>query len=166
MKTSLLTQVRLRELLAYDPTTGQFTWTGRERKGGMRIAGALAGSVTHGYVQIQVDGVLHKAHRLAFLFMTGEMPLLVDHINGVRDDNHWANLRPATATLNAHNRRQPQRNNRSTGLLGVNRRPNGRFQAVICTAGRQRSLGVFATPEEAQRAYLSAKRAEHQGVTV
>jgi hypothetical protein len=73
----------------------------------------------------------------------------VDHINGDTLDNRRANLRLCTASQNAVNKstRSPR-----TGFRGVYRERR-RYFAQITIAGRGRSLGRFATPEEAARAY-------------
>ena len=71
-----------------------------------------------GYVRINVDGTKCRAHRLAYLYMTGEWPpKLMDHINRVKSDNRWANLRPVTEKLNFYNT-SDYRNNKS-GAKGV-----------------------------------------------
>jgi hypothetical protein len=162
---SRLTAERLREMVLYDRETGAFTWK-TSRPGPTRAAGQVAGSLSHGYIAISIDGVIHKAHRLAFLYELGAIPELVDHIDGDRANNRWSNLRAATLHINAQNRRKPQRNN-STGFMGVSvHAKTGRFRAVIRFAGRRHSLGLYDTPEAAGNAYLAAKRANHEGCTV
>jgi len=80
----MLTQSQLRHRLRYNQRTGVFTWRNPskyrpEYKG--RVAGSMDGS---GYVQIYVDGVGYKAHRLAWLYVHGCWPPhLIDHKNGV-----------------------------------------------------------------------------------
>lgn len=101
MKTRELTHARLLEKLHYDPETGRFT---RRPPNHKRRIGRFD---KNGYVTIAVDRVKHQAHRLAWLYMTGQHPgedLHVDHINRIRDDNRWANLREATPIENCHNR--------------------------------------------------------------
>ena len=95
-----MTAGRLRALLHYDPAAGVFRW--RERPFLWR-AGDVAGSITtHGYRGIWLEGRNYRAHRLAWLYMAGDWPKnLIDHINGVRDDNRFCNLRPATHAENA-----------------------------------------------------------------
>ena len=156
-----LTQDRLRELLHYDPLSGVFTH--RVTRGGRAQVGTVAGSrVTSGHVQIKVDRRGYLAHRLAFLYMTGEWPAAeVDHINRVRDDNRWDNLRPATHAQNMVNKQFPCN---STGFRGVVRFGK-RFGAAIyvgCDGKKKRiHLGMFATAEEAHQAYLTAARELH-----
>lgn len=130
-------------------------------------AGQIAGSPKgDGYIRICVDQRDYKAHRLAWLFMTGEWPAGdIDHINGNREDNRWANLRVVTCAMNAQNRRKAHSNNKSTGVLGVSK-DRGRFMASIFVDGKSRKLGRFLTVEEAEAAYLNAKRKHHPGCTL
>lgn len=117
-KNKYLTQSRLTELLHYDPTTGIFTWI-KQVCNSVNV-GDIAGSEhkVDGYIQIGVDGVLYRAHRLAFLYMTGAFPdVHVDHISGLRADNRWTNLRNADALINLKNAKL-SRNNK-TGIIGV-----------------------------------------------
>lgn len=105
---------------------------------------------------IRVDGRRYLAHRLAWLIMTGEWPATeVDHRDTDPGNNAWTNLRLATRSQNMQNRRAAGRNS-ATGVLGVS--PcRSRYRAVIKTSGRIRHLGVFATVEAAEAAYLAAK---------
>ncbi len=164
----MLTIERLRELIAYCPETGDFTWK-VERRGGRNnafvfaLAGALAGFVTHGYRVIVVEQNRINAHRIAFALMNGAfLPrhMDVDHINGIRDDNRWCNLRSATRSQNMQNLKGAHTDN-STGFLGVERKRD-KFSAQICINGKKKSLGSFHTPEEAHSAYLCEKRKIHE----
>ncbi len=154
----MLTADRLRELLIYDPATGLFRWR-VDRLGYRGNAYVKAGQAADhveaaGYVVIRIDGKRYKAHRLAFLYMTGAFPPdFVDHINGHRADNRWQNLRPATRSQNGGNRGLNTRN--KTGVKGVY--PEGkRYRAMIQMNGKQSRLGTFDTIAEAQAAYLKA----------
>jgi hypothetical protein len=168
MAAANLTAARLRELLLYDPTTGIFHW--RVSRKGTRRDGLAGGVSAHGYVKIGVDRTGQQyAHRLAWLYMVGEWPTgEIDHINGDRADNRWANLREVTPRENKQNKRKPQRNNKS-GFLGVSISSNcpSRWIAQIkLPNGKNKSIGMFKTPEEAHEAYLRVKRAIHKGCTI
>lgn len=152
----------LRRKLHYNAETGVFTWLVSPAPA-VR-AGSIAGKVTgKGYRQIGVNRHVYMAHRLAVLCMTGEWPAeQVDHINGARDDNRWANLRQATASQNCHNQRKPHANNASSRFLGVSWvRHCRKWQANINLNGKRTRLGLFAAEEDAYAAYLSAKRRMH-----
>jgi HNH endonuclease len=159
-----LTQARLKEVLHYEPTTGVFTWlvqtSNRTRVG--KPATALSDL---GYIRLSIDYWRLYAHRLAWLYMTGEWPKIqIDHKNTIRTDNRWDNLREATNKFNNENRRTAHRTSKS-GLLGV-RRHRDKFTARIYAEGKEKHLGMFPTPELAHAAYIEAKRRLHAGCTL
>ena len=163
MATSDLTAQRLRELLRYNPETGIFT---RPRPTRYTQAGGDAGRLNNiGYMVVSIDRKKMLAHRLAWLYQTGGWPTAeVDHINGIRTDNRWENLRDVSPSTNQQNRRAPNRNN-SAGLLGVSREKKS-WVAQIFHDGKRKRLGTFDTPEEAHAAYVAAKRVAHPGCTL
>ncbi|MCM8735974.1 HNH endonuclease [Azospirillum sp. A1-3] len=154
---SELTQSRLKALLHYEPDTGAFKWlvaTNNSVRVG-QVAGCVGG---HGYVQIRLDGRQYLAHRLAWLYMTGEWPDAdLDHINRVKSDNRLANLREATRSKNMGNKSMSKNN--SSGVKGVTwDKSRGKWQAKIMENGNNRFLGHFTDLDAAASAYASAAR--------
>lgn len=74
-------------------------------------------------------------------------------------DNRRANLRIATKSQNAKNRRT-NRNNTSK-LKGVMSHGNGRYEARISVNGEFIRLGSYSSPEEAHAAYREAAQKYH-----
>lgn len=160
----MLTAERLREILDYDPNTGIFTR--RVRTSNCVQIGDVAGGLCHNYLSVSVDGRRYLAHRLAWLYMYGELDpnLEIDHINGTPTDNRITNLRQVSSRTNKENR-HCRRPDTKSGFLGVY--PNGNhWQAKIVVKGCVKCLGTFVTPEEAHEAYLKAKRELHEGNTL
>lgn len=148
-----LTAERLREVLHYDPDTGVFTWL---VSSGKSSVGKVAGNIQK-YRSITIGGSPYKAHRLAWLYTHGHWPQhQIDHINGLKDDNRIANLRDISTCGNLQNRYSISRKN-SELPMGVTKSGN-RFSANI-------RIGSFETAEQAQEAYMSAKRLFHFGNT-
>lgn len=148
---SNLTLIRAQELVSYDSETGVFVWKLDARRGSRR-KGERAGRIPSShlnYVTMRLDGRNQFAHRLAWLFMTGGFPRgEVDHINGDRHDNRWANLRLATRNQNSHNARR--RADNSSGYKGVSYVPRLRkYEAYIAEGKRRLSLGCFEDPRVA-----------------
>lgn len=88
--------------------------------------------------------------------------IFVDHVNHNGLDNRRANLRPATVTHSARNRRKLQRGCFSSNYKGVFR-PVGRkhWRASITVSDRRIFLGTFSDEKEAAKAYDAAARKYH-----
>jgi HNH endonuclease len=160
-----LTAERARELFDYDPLTGVLTW---KRSGTGRRANLVAGCVNSlGYLVTRADGELHYNHRLVWLFVHGAWPSQqVDHINGVKYDNRLCNLRSASPKTNSENKSRARRGSVS-GILGATWNARRRcYTAQITSGGVNFNLGGFSTPEEANAAYVAAKRLLHAGCTI
>lgn len=154
-----LTAERLRELLAYDPNTGVFTWRlGRGRVKAGYVAGAPNGK---GYLLIKIDGKNHKAHRLAWLYMHGEWPSSeIDHKDRVKTNNRIQNLRAVTRSENSQNKTLPKNN--TSKFRGVYwHKRDRRWVAKIAINGKRKHLGHFDTAESASAAYLDAAAQMH-----
>lgn len=149
-----ITAERLRELVHYNPVSGLFIRRiGRSGRGSR--AGSVAGSIdTDGYIILHIDHRHYKAHRLAWLYVHGAFPPdEVDHRNGIRNDNRWCNLRPATRRENLQNRRG--------NLLGASASGADRWSSNIKVDGVTFHLGTFPSAEAAHAAYVQAKRRLH-----
>lgn len=155
-----ITAERLHEILRYDPETGIFTWVKTKRLS--NYVGKTAGfKMPIGYRAIMIDGKQQYAHRLAWLYMTGDWPAAqIDHRNGVRDDNRFSNLRAATKAENMQNSRL--RKDNRCGFQGVGWDcQRQKWQARIRYQHRKYDLGRYDTPEAAHAAYLAAKAKLH-----
>jgi hypothetical protein len=157
-------QERLKELFDYDPETGIVLSRGdrRSRRNPFRAGEVMGYPDPAGYLKVTVDHQLCALHRVIWKWMTGqEPPDYIDHINRVRADNRWANLREADAVKNAGN---TTRNVRfKTGHRGVNpAQYAGKWSASIRHEGRTYKLGEFSTEAAAIEAY-QAKAKELRG---
>ncbi|MND84177.1 hypothetical protein D3C80_760610 [compost metagenome] len=151
---NLLTQKKLRDELNYNPHTGDST---RVNSRGRWLSGQVAGTINaSGYIVIQVQRRHMYAHRLAWLWVYGDMPdHEIDHIDGNRSNNRLNNLRPATSRQNKHNATLRSDNTYGKGVVfHIGRRKP--YQARICINGKQTSIGYFATPNEAREAYAES----------
>jgi len=141
-------------MLAYDENTGVLTWQERKFSSPLasgwntRYANKAAGiKNSAGYLVVSIEKSRFLAHRIAWKWLHGTEPSIVDHIDGDRTNNAAGNLREATESLSMFNRRLCQ------GRLPRGVQPNGNnFAARI--AGRH--LGTYATPKEAHEVYCRA----------
>jgi len=139
MSENILTQARIQELLHYAPDSGVFT---RRKQVGGRFAGTTAGYLrATGYICINVDGFSYLAHRLAWIYITGEWPIEIDHIDRDRSNNAFDNIRSVEHKENSKN--MPMRKDNKSGITGVvfSKRDNlwisaisvnGRLNTVYC----------------------------------
>ena len=91
MGSSMLTQEYVKGLFIYDEATGLLWWKHCPWKPASwngRMAGTVAGSNRVGLApQIGIDGTLHLAHKVVWLYVYGFWPDYIDHINGDNKDN-------------------------------------------------------------------------------
>ena len=159
--TDLPTQKDIGALLHYDPTTGVFT--NKVDRNPRAPKGSIAGYTnTIGYTVIQINGRKLHAHRLAWLYMTGKWPTHeIDHINRIRSDNRFANLREASSGDNKQNTKD--RENNTSGHRGVTwHKAREKWQAQIAVAGKHRYLGLFDRFEDAVAARQEAVAKFHK----
>jgi hypothetical protein len=175
-KEDIITADLLRSIVHYDPETGQFVWkertpslfTASARRSAEHVcanwnalrAGKMAGTLhPDGHVIIRIFRINYKAHRLAWLYMTGAWPgEEIDHRNKIGSDNRFDNLREATHPQNMANK-GAQANN-SSGHKGVDlHKLTGKWRARIMVEGRYMHLGLFSSKADAAAAY---ERAAHE----
>lgn len=153
-----VTRERALQLLDYNQQTGTLI---RKPRAGCKVPKLISAKTANGYLQLMLDGRMYYAHRVIWLMQTGAFPVgVIDHLNGVRDDNRWSNLRDVAQITNAQNLYDAHARNRC-GMLGVETHHTGRFAARIMRDGAKQWLGLFDTPEQAHAAYLAAKRQVH-----
>ena len=155
------------DLLFYDQSTGLLRWkpapTGlfksltRWRIWIRARSGKLAGSANHhGYHNIRFLGKTYRTHRIIWEMHNGPIPddMVIDHINGNPSDNRLTNLRLATASQNAQNRKT--RKDSRTRVKGVTML-RGKYVAHIFKDGKGMHIGSYETIEAATKARIDAE---------
>lgn len=156
MKETDLTGTMIERRLCYDPITGRFI--SNISSSPSRQKGGPVGNINdQGYLNISMEGRLFRAHRLAWVWMTGNWPKEdIDHINGDRLDNRFVNLREATRSQNLMNSGLKARN--KTGHIGVNfDKDRNKFVAQIKVNKKQKHLGRYSKLEDAVSARKAAE---------
>ena len=118
----------LREIVKYNKKTGEMIWKMRgyhlfekswvcdswnTRYSDKKIR-TIDGK---GYLVMTAFGKRYTLHRLAWLYVKGYWPLIIDHINGDKLDNRFCNLREVTNQENHMNNRRASNN--TSGVTGV-----------------------------------------------
>lgn len=158
-----LSQEFLKSILEYNQDTGEFFWINPKRS--WVAPGTKAGSVeVKGYVVININGGLYKAHRLAWLYVYGEWPKnQLDHIDRNKQNNRIGNLRQATNGQNQQN--TPKYRTKAlvkSKYKGVSwREQSKKWQVEIQVNKKRYNLGMFVCEEDAAIAYLEAKKKLH-----
>ena len=153
-----MSQQELKKLLEYSPKTGQFLWLKISKFSKIKI-GDIAGCFdSKGYRIIRINKKGYKAHRLAFLWMLGYLPENpVDHIDRIRDNNSWDNLREVSIICNSRNKNTMVIN--KSGVTGVCfAKHQNKWQAHIRIHGKGIYLGQFETILAAAKARWEAEK--------
>ena len=165
-KRDAITAEYVRSILHYDPETGEFRWKARAdvcRWWNTRYVGSAAGAPSNRYRAIQIDKRRYYAHRLVWLYMTGEWPKeQIDHIDCNKANNCFSNLREATNSQNHANIGKCSSN--TSGFKGVYwSRHTRKWHVRIKKNGKFYSLGYYNEDniEGAAAAYAAAARDMH-----
>jgi hypothetical protein len=151
----MLTQARLKEVIAYDADTGVFTRRKSVQASGYRVSARPNGS---GYLQLCIDYKSYLQHRVAWLYVYGEFPEgHLDHINRVKTDNRICNLRQATDFENNQNR-LPAKNNLYPHVYWVAQKNS--FRVRVRSAGKSYTR-FFKSFEDAKKC-SDELRAKHK----
>ncbi len=137
-------QEELNDLFTYNPETGLLTTKVRlaQRVPANTVVGSLNSS---GYLKVTYKGSSYTIHRLIWKMVTGEEPEVVDHINWIRSDNRWGNLRALTYSNNNFHRKHLRKYTRIKG---------GKLRVTL----RGKDVGYFETWEEADAAFKAARK--------
>jgi|SRR5579859_3771226 len=153
----------LHEFFTYDPNTGEIR--NKSNRSNRSRAVELSGDFgDRGYQRVGINGKNFYGHRIAWCMMTGEWPdKFIDHIDGVKSNNKWSNLRLATKSQNGANIGKYSRNNGGTSKYkGVFRSKGKRlWVASITKNGKITRIGCFHTEEEAHAAYVQKAQEVH-----
>ena len=116
--------------------------------------GDIAGTkASNGYRTVVIKGKRTCLHRVIFLMHHGFLPKIVDHINGIKDDNRIENLRKSDYSKNGFSHRATIKN-KSSAFRGVSFiKRDKRWQAKVKLMGKTISFGYFKDEIEAAKAY-------------
>ncbi|WFL66414.1 HNH endonuclease [Pantoea sp. X85] len=160
-----ISQQDLHNLFNFDPKTGLLTWKVSPGIQSHVCIGDIAGSMSgDGYWQIKIKGRVYKAHRLAWLFVHGVMPPMIDHINGIRSDNRMGNLRACDLFSNMWNMKRSVRN--KSGVKGVSWNSQiSKWKAQITIRKKCIHLGYYEDLELASLVASEAREKLHNNFT-
>ncbi|AMD43510.1 hypothetical protein HWA94_gp71 [Pseudomonas phage ZC08] len=142
----------IKKILNYDRETGLLTLTRNQRT---KLKGDVVGQKHgEGYLSVVLNNKAVLVHRLIWFMETGEYPIQIDHINHIRDDNRWVNLReiiPRENQLNMSKRTS------ALGIQGVRQLKSGKFNAYIMVNRKQINLGAYVDLNDAINARKEAE---------
>jgi len=143
----------------FDSSTGVFRWKtslGGRTKVGKIASGRWPQGDGFDYWVIRIHGRSYMAHRLAWVFINGEIPLghQIDRRNGDTLDNRIENLRLASISRQRCNHGRHPRN--TSGRVGVRwKKDHGKWD--ISFKGHQIRLDYYGSFETATQARATAE---------
>lgn len=127
------------------------------KKGGLK---PLLASID-GYRVVRIGTKMCKMHRIIFMMHHGYMPKIVDHIDGNTFNNKITNLREATQTENAQNRKIDKTN--KSGFKNVNwHKKSQKWVVQISSFNKKIHVGLFDDVELADLVAQEARNKFHK----
>lgn len=172
----MITQQRLKELLAYDPVTGAFAWRS-QRRGTVRLNSVNGCPVgcrhPDGRLVITIDGRTYTASRLAWLYVNGEFPTgnlrckdgnptntAIDNLELINQASPTGSTRKRAQHRQANGTQASPYRCTSDGTFRVRGitydKARGKWTARPTIDGKRKLLGYFDTQLAAQEAVIAA----------
>lgn len=141
----------LNKRFKYDKETGLIyrKTTFKHRKKG----DVVGGKHSCGYMTTYIDGKVYFLHRIIWFMMTGQQSkgMVIDHINGIRDDNRFCNLQQITQSQN--NLKAKIQKNNVSGHKGIHFNKNAKKWEVYSMLNYKRIYaGIYADLDDAIKA--------------
>jgi hypothetical protein len=150
----MLTQAEVQCLFTYKD--GGLYWAVRRKR--INVGDRVGTQGKDGYRRLCYKGKFYMEHRLIYLLHHGELPPLLDHINGDPTDNRVENLRRATYAENNSNSVHPS----TSGVKGVTwDSTRNKWRCQIHVLNKNYNLGRFDTIEEAKATMDEARARLH-----
>lgn len=137
----------IKVLYRYEENTGLFFKNGISKPIGFKHK-KTAKEDAKEYLRTTFGGKCVYVHRMIWVYMTGEQPVVIDHIDGNSLNNKWNNLRNVTQSVNMKN--QKVHNTNTSGTSGVTyRKDSDKWRARIMVDGKMIGLGTFNKKQDA-----------------
>ncbi len=135
--------LEMKKYLKYSQdVVGNLEWISN-RPNCSRIGTKAGNKDSNGYLTLRFNYTKYKNHRVVWAFHKGYFPtMLMDHINGNREDNRIENLREATPSQNSRNTYKARRGKL---LWCYYRKDCGKWISQVMLKGQQVYLGRFPT---------------------
>ena len=162
-KELLLDHKELTELIDYNTNTGIATYKKNNKYNTKIKIGDIAGSTPdkNGYMNIQINGIMYRLHRVFWFYVTGEWPIdMLDHKDTIRHHNWFDNLRESNNSLNQQNQQKSMSNNISGAKIpGIGyRKDSKKYRVRLTINGKLITFGNFDTLAEAELCCLENRR--------
>lgn len=155
MTLELFTRDFLLSVFHYDRETGILFWKNHWHKNKTYLKGKEAGCIykdhNNYYKKITLANKNQMVHQLIYFLETGEIPEVIDHIDGNGLNNRMSNLRNTTTRNNLQN----TKSHRNGKLVGAHfHKKENRWRSAIYIDGVKITLGRFKTQIEAHQRYI------------
>lgn len=157
-KYDLISQELLHEIFEY--RDGNLYW--KNSKGNRVRPDRRAGTINDtGYLRVDLFGKHFRVHRLIYLMFHGNLPKILDHINGNKLDNRIENLRPATTYQNVWN--STKRRTNTSGIKNVCwDKKTKKWKVVINVGSKSHYLGLYSDINEAAQVAQQKRNELHK----